>query len=273
MPLRAGTTSDASAAEATQTPAGPSEQRAASTLEARGVHVDFGGLKALDGIDLTLRQGETLGLIGPNGAGKSTLVNVLTGFQRPTRGSVWLDGRDITSLATHRHAKRGLVRTFQSTRAFAGLTAYENVEVSALTVERSRWKARAWSKSVLSSAGLWGLRGQLAGTLSTGDAQRLGFARALALRPSLLLLDEPAAGLNDSESDYLKQLLLNIRTEHDIGLLVIEHNVDFVKSLSHRIQVLDEGRTIGIGTPREVEQMPAVLDAYLGKRRSSDAAA
>lgn len=271
MPLRGSTAGGASATAATLDPA-RSEQGSASTLEARGVHVDFGGVKALDGIDLTLQQGETLGLIGPNGAGKSTLVNVLTGFQHPTRGSVWLDGRDVTSLATHRHAKRGLVRTFQSTRAFAGLNVYENVEVSALTVERSRRKARAWSKSVLSSADLWNLRGQLAGTLSTGDAQRLGFARALALRPSLLLLDEPAAGLNDSESDHLKQLLLDIRAEHDIGLLVIEHNVDFVKALSHRIQVLDEGRTIGVGTPREVEQMPAVLDAYLGKRRSADAA-
>jgi branched-chain amino acid transport system ATP-binding protein len=234
--------------------------------------VDFGGVKALDGIDLTLRQGETLGLIGPNGAGKSTLVNVLTGFQRPTRGSVSLDGRDVTRIATHRRAKRGLVRTFQSTRAFAGLTVYENVEVSALTVERSRRAARAWTKSVLSRSGLWGVRAKLAGTLATGDAHRLGFARALALRPRLLLLDEPAAGLNDSESERLKQLLLDIRAENDIGLLVIEHNVDFVKALSHRIQVLDEGRTIGIGTPREVERMPAVLDAYLGKRRSSDAA-
>lgn len=230
--------------------------------------MEFDGIKALDGIDLRLTQGETLGLIGPNGAGKSTLVNVLTGFQVPTAGRVTLDERDITSLAAHRRPRAGIVRTFQSTRVFTGLSVADNVEMGALTVERSRRAARAWTTTILKQAGLWSRARDSAGALSTGDAQRLGVARSLALRPRFLLLDEPGAGLNDRESEALVSLLRDMRDGNFVGVLVIEHNLEIVSALSSRIQVIDEGRTIGVGTPTEILKMPAVLSAYLGQERA-----
>ncbi|MDO8210100.1 ABC transporter ATP-binding protein [Conexibacter sp. CPCC 206217] len=246
---------------------------ATETLEAREVHVEFGGVKALDGIDLTLARGETLGLIGPNGAGKSTLVNVLTGFQRPTRGDVLLDGRRITGGAPHRNPRQGIVRTFQSTRVFSGLTVEENVEVCALGVARSRRGARRVAREALQRAELWDRRRSGAGTLSTGDAHRLGVARSLAQRPRFLLLDEPAAGLNDTESEQLVEVLRGVRLEQSIGLLLIEHNMDVITALSERIQVIHEGRTIAVGVAEAVRRDPAVLDAYLGTERPADARA
>jgi branched-chain amino acid transport system ATP-binding protein len=247
-------------------------EAAAAVLSAHSVHVEFDGIKALDGIDLSLRQGETLGLIGPNGAGKSTLVNVLTGFQVPTMGSVWLDDRDITGLAAHARPRAGIVRTFQSTRVFKHLTVAENVEVGALNAERSRRSARAWTRLVLEQSGLWDRSDESAGALSTGDAQRLGVARSLASRPRFLLLDEPGAGLNDHESEQLVALLQEVVSGNFIGVLIIEHNLGIVAALSSRIQVIDEGCTIGIGTPAEIQRMPAVRSAYLGQERASHVA-
>lgn len=254
--------------------AGEGDPAADSTsLEARGVGVEFGGIAALDGIELTLSQGETLGLIGPNGAGKSTLVNVLTGFQKPTRGKVWLGATDITRGSPHLRSRLGIVRTFQSTRVFAGLSVFENIEIGALSVEKTRRAARALTEGVLREAGLWRRREDPAGALSTGDAHRLGVARSLALRPRFLLLDEPAAGLNDRECDHLVELLRTTAAENDIGMLIIEHKLEIVSALSQRIQVIDEGRTIAIGSPEEVQHMRVVLDAYLGTKGASDAAA
>jgi branched-chain amino acid transport system ATP-binding protein len=244
-----------------------------STIEARSVAVEFRGLRALGGIDLSLRQGETLGLIGPNGAGKSTLVNVLTGYQRPTTGSVWLGSQEITKKPPYRHPRLGIVRTFQSTRAFLALSVFENIEVGALVTSKSRRQVRAWARQVLEEAELWDLRDRPAGALSTGQAHRLGIARAVALRPKFLLLDEPAAGLNETESAVLVELLRGVVARGDVGMLIIEHNIDIVAALSNRIQVIDEGKTIGVGTPEEVQKMPAVLEAYLGKAGSEDAAA
>ena len=243
-----------------------------AVLEARDIAVHFDGIVALGGVSLSLAQGEVLGLIGPNGAGKSTLVNVLTGFQRPTVGSVWLGNRNITRLAAHRRPGIGIVRTFQSTRVFAGLTVHDNVEVAAMLVESSRHRARALTKLVLEQTRLWTRADESADGLSTGDAQRLGVARSLALRPQYLLLDEPGAGLNDRESDELVSLLRNVVDDSDMGILLIEHNLGIVRALSQRIHVLDKGRTIGVGTPAEVQKMPAVLAAYLGSERAADAA-
>jgi branched-chain amino acid transport system ATP-binding protein len=233
-------------------------------LEARGVRVEFGGVRALDGVDLTLSQGERLGLIGPNGAGKSTLVNIITGFYRPTAGQVFLDGREITRLPSHRYPGRGVVRTFQNTRVFAGLSVAENVEVSALTVERSRRAARTTTKVVLEEAGLWDRRELSAGALSTGEAHRLGLARSIALRPRFLLLDEPAAGLNEQESETLVRLLVAVAGQFGFGLLVIDHNMAVVTGVAHRIQVIHRGRTLAVGSPEEIERNPEVLQAYLG---------
>lgn len=245
---------------------------ASALLEARGVTVEFGGIRALSEIDLKLGQSEALGLIGPNGAGKSTLVNVLTGFQRPTQGRVYLGQRDITRLRPFRRTRLGIVRTFQSTRVFAFLSVWENVELGALSVLKTRREARAWAEQILREAGLWPRRGDPARALSTGDAHRLGVARALVLRPSFLLLDEPAAGLNDRESDLLVELLQQTIANSEIGLLIIEHKLEIVSALSSRIQVVDEGRTIALGAPEEVQRMPVVLEAYLGSRGTRDVA-
>ena len=226
---------------------------AVESLEARDIRVHIRGVRAVDGVDLTLHQGEILGLIGPNGAGKTTLLNVLSGFQRPTTGAVELNGEDITAWAPSEIARAGLVRTFQDVRLFPMLTIFENVEAAAVSTGTSRRQARASTWELLSHLGLEPRAALVAGGLPHGEERRLAIARALALRPSFLLLDEPAAGLNEGESD-----------EFNLGLLVIEHDVRLIMQLSERIQVLDHGKTIAIGTPAEVRRDPAVLTAYLG---------
>jgi ABC-type branched-subunit amino acid transport system ATPase component len=242
--------------------AGPVE--AAGALEARDVRVHIRGVKAVDGVDLILRAGEILGLIGPNGAGKTTLVNVLAGFQRVTTGVVVLAGRDIATWAPSQIACAGVVRTFQDVRLFPGLTAVENVEVAALSATSSRRLARSIAVDLLSRVQLADRAGALAGGLPHHDARRLAIARALAVRPSFLLLDEPAAGLTEPEADDLAGALVGVRDELAIGLLVIEHDMRLIMRLSERIQVLDHGRTIAVGTPTEVRGDPAVRTAYLG---------
>jgi len=237
---------------------------AAGTLEARDVRVHIRGVRAVDGVDLTLRDGEILGLIGPNGAGKTTLVNALSGFQRVTTGVVVLDGRDITTWPEAGIARAGLVRTFQDVRLFPGLTSFENVEVAALSVAASRRRARSVATELLARVQLEHRAGFAAGGLPHHEARRLAIARALATRPSLLLLDEPAAGLTESEADELVGALAAVRAALGIGLLVIEHDMRVIMGLSDRIQVLDHGRTIAIGTPAQVRGDPAVRTAYLG---------
>jgi len=238
----------------------------ADVLEARGLKVHFGGVRAVDGVDLVLRKGEILGLIGPNGAGKTTLVNALSGFQRPTAGSVVLDGHDVTGWSPHRLARRGLTRTFQSVRLFPDLTVLENVELGAVGGGMWRPAARRWARELLERLRL-GDKAHLYGTgLPHGLERRLGIVRALAAKPSFLLLDEPAAGLNEQESDELVASLTLIRDDFSCALMVIEHDMRVIMRLCERIQVLDYGKTISIGTPAEVRSDPAVLTAYLGRR-------
>lgn len=236
-------------------------------LECRDLNVHFEGVKAVDGVDLELRSGEILGLIGPNGAGKTTLVNTLTGFQRPTAGSVHLDGADVTGWPPDRLARIGLARTFQAVRLFAGLTVFENVELGALGVGMSRREAQRWAWELLERLDLTAMADASASGVPHGMERRLALVRALATRPRFLLLDEPAAGLNEAEGDALVAALAGIRDDFACGLMVIEHDMRVIMRLCERIQVLDYGKTISIGTAQEVQKDPAVLAAYLGSER------
>ena len=221
-------------------------------------------MTALDGVDIDLRTGEVQGLIGPNGAGKTTLVNALTGFQRPSAGMVSLEGADVTGWAPHRLAAAGVARTFQSGRSFADLTVFENVEVGAVGVGVGRPEARDRSRQALSEVGLEDRGDLLARSLSSGEERRLQVARALAMRPKFLLLDEPAAGLNEAESDALAATVSGLPQRLGCGVLVIEHDMRVIMNICERILVLDHGVEISLGTPDEVRADSSVIAAYLG---------
>lgn len=240
-------------------------------LAVRGVSVHFGGVQAVEDVDLDLAQGEILGLIGPNGAGKTTLVNAITGFVRPARGKVTLGGADVTGWPPDRLARSGVGRTFQGARVFRELTVQENVEVGFIGTSARRRVARREARVLLTEAGLDHLADVPAGTLPFGVERRVGLLRTLAQRPSVLLLDEPAAGLNERESDELGQLLLAIPRRDGCGLVVIEHDVRLILRLCDRVQVLDHGRTIAVAAPAVVRRDPAVVLAYLGEE-DADAA-
>ena len=233
-------------------------------LRTENVCVNFEGLRALDGVDLVLQQGEILGLIGPNGAGKTTLVNVISGFQRAVQGSVSIGSTELSALPPHRIARAGVARSFQGGRPFRELTAAESVEVAALGVGRSRSDAKAVATDLLARLSLADRAHERAGSLSFGDERKLGVVRALATDPAFLLLDEPAAGLNEHEADELVSAVRKIRDDFSCGVLLIEHDMRVVMGLCERVQVLDHGRTISTGTPDEVRQDSLVIEAYLG---------
>ena len=249
----------------------PADANDTELLQAHGLKVHFGGVHAVDGVDLVLKKGEILGLIGPNGAGKTTLVNALSGFQKPTAGTVLMNGHDVTGLSPHKLARRGLARTFQSVRLFPGLTVLENVELGGVGVGMRRPAARKWARELLERLKLDDMAGLYGIGLPHGLERRLGIVRALAAKPTFLMLDEPAAGLNEQESDELVDSLTLIRDDFSCALVVIEHDMRLIMRLCERIQVIDYGKTISIGTPAQVRSDPAVLTAYLG-RRAVDAA-
>ncbi|MGC1359525.1 MAG: ABC transporter ATP-binding protein [Xanthobacteraceae bacterium] len=233
-------------------------------LQARGVTIRFGGLVAVDDVSVSLQRGEILGLIGPNGAGKTTLVNVLSGFQRPLDGGIFVGERNCTGLARHGFAHAGVVRTFQAVRLFRNLTVSENVEIGYVSQGASRSEARRRAAQILEELKLGDKAGHRAASLSYGEERRVGLARALAVNPRFLLLDEPAAGLAAAEAEELRELIVGIRSKYGCGILVIEHNMALVMNLCERIHVLDSGRTLAAGTPAEIRANAGVRRAYLG---------
>lgn len=237
---------------------------ASNTLRARNIRVVFGALRAVDGVDFDLDCGEIVGVIGPNGAGKTTLVNVLTGYQPPTTGSVFLGERPITSLPPDRRARLGVVRTFQSARLFETLTLRENLEAASVGSGQSLREARASVEAILDQLPLAHYANTQAGALPHGIERLTSVARALAARPRFLLLDEPAAGLNEQESDGLLDDLRRVQRSFELGLLVIDHDMRLVMRLCERLHVLVHGATLALGTVSEIQSNPAVLTAYLG---------
>jgi ABC-type branched-subunit amino acid transport system ATPase component len=234
------------------------------SLVAEGVSVRFGGLSAIDGVSFTLELGEIVGLIGPNGAGKTTLVNVLSGFQKPNAGEVRLEERRFASAPPDAFARAGIARTFQAVRLFKQLSVSENLEVSLVANGWSRSRARERAKALLAEF-LPGDRGRMpAGALTYGEERKVGIARALALEPRYLLLDEPAAGMAAAEVEDLRQAIVRIRATYDCGILVVEHNMALIFALCDRIHVLGSGRTLAVGSPKEISANTKVREAYLG---------
>jgi branched-chain amino acid transport system ATP-binding protein len=251
-------------------PVGKTERRPGKALRASSVSRAFAGVLALQDVTLELHRHEVVGLIGPNGAGKSTLVNVLTGFNRPTSGAVELDGRPITSWSAHRRAREGLTRTFQHSRSFRTLSVRENIELAALGVRAGPREARRRADGLLDLLGLRQLEDARADTLAHGDERRLGVARALATEPKFVLMDEPAAGLPETELPEFASVVRSVRDEHEAGVLLIDHNMALVMAVCDRIHVLDQGRTLAEGTPAEVRANLDVASAYLGETAVAD---
>ena len=215
-------------------------------------------------MSLELGRHEVVGLIGPNGAGKSTLVNLLTGFDFPSTGSIELEGTDITGWRPHRRGRAGLARTFQHGRLFRGLSVRENVEVAALGVGAGSREARRRAQELLGVLGLSGRAEEPAAVLPHGDERRLGVARALATRPRFVLMDEPAAGLHEAEVPDFAAVVRSVRDEHGAGVLLIDHNVALIMEVCDHVHVLARGRTLAKGTPEEIRKNFEVATAYLG---------
>jgi len=225
----------------------------------------FAGLAALQNVSMSLEKGEILGLIGPNGSGKTTLINVITGLLPSDGGQIMVGQIDITNKPSYQVAHTGISRTFQTIRLFRELTVLENVEVAALSVGFSRRQAHEEAVQALAELGIsrWG--DSWAGELPYGLERRVEVTRALAMKPKFLLLDEPAAGLNEDESNQLMEILRPIPEKKNLGMLIVEHDMRLIMRLCHRLHVLNYGKTIGEGSPDEVRKIPAVVQAYLGK--------
>ena len=255
-------------------------------LGASSIGISFGGVKAIDGVGFSVKEGQIFSIIGPNGAGKTTLFNVISGLYRADQGQVVLDGKDVTALPPDNLAARGLSRTFQNLQIFQRMTAVENVMVGRHlrercnlfvdlfrlpSVTRQNADTREAALKLLDDVGLRGRADMLAGSLSYGACKRLEIARALAAEPKVLLLDEPAAGCNSVETGEIDDLIRKVATS-GIAIVLVEHDMKLVMNISDRILVLNRGKPLVEGTPHEVRTNPAVLEAYLGKHGAREAA-
>ena len=249
-------------------------------LQVTDLSMRFGGLLAVDGVSFQVEEQEILAIIGPNGAGKTTLFNCVSGFYRPTSGSILLAGNEIAAMASHHIARRGLVRTFQNIRLFSKMTAIENLLVAQHTrldtnLLRGLLKTPGYRHSMeqaLERAAYWlnfvdlhRFANREAGTLAYGQQRRLEIARCMAANPKVLMLDEPAAGLNPRGTAELDRLLATLRDQHQVTIVLIEHDMRLVMGISDRICVLDQGRPLATGLPEEIRANPAVISAYLGE--------
>lgn len=264
--------------EANASPA--AESGPAPLLAVNQLSMRFGGLLAVDGVGFDIWPSQIFALIGPNGAGKTTVFNCIGGFYRPTSGSVLLDGQPIHGLPSHRIARQGLVRTFQNLRLFKTMTVVENLLISQhsqldtrllsgllKTPKYRRAEAQALERAVfwLEQVGLLHMANREAGNLAYGQQRRLEIARCMITHPKLLLLDEPAAGLNPQETRDLDRLINELRTEHQVAVLLIEHDMSLVMGISDNILVMEYGRPIATGAPAEIQRNPRVIKAYLGE--------
>ena len=255
-------------------------------LAAAGIGISFGGVKAIDDVGFSVKKGQIFSIIGPNGAGKTTLFNVISGLYNADHGEVILGGNDVTGLPPDNLAARGLSRTFQNLQIFQRMTAVENVMVGRHlrercnlfadlfrlpSVTRQNGDTREAALKLLDDVGLRGSADVLAGSLSYGACKRLEIARALAAEPKVLLLDEPAAGCNSVETEEVDELIRKVATS-GIAVVLVEHDMKLVMNISDRILVLNRGKPLVEGTPHEVRNNPAVLEAYLGKHGAREAA-
>jgi branched-chain amino acid transport system ATP-binding protein len=234
------------------------------SLSAANVSVEFSGLRALNDVSLTIEAGEIVGLIGPNGSGKTTLINAITGQVALVGGSIHLGEEKISGLPPRRIALKGITRSFQIVRLFNNLTVVENIETAALAHGNGRRQARRTAEALLLEFGLGPHADDLGGSLSYGDKRRVEIARALAAEPKFLLLDEPAAGMNEAETETLLRTLSELPRKTGLGLLIIDHDMGLIMRLCQRLHVLASGRTIAAGSADEVRRNPAVIEVYLG---------